>query len=296
MLGKSLRHRSNVEETIFGTTPTSPAFISCGPLVDMSISTEIGSLTYRQIGSRDFYSLIKTGEEYSFEVTYNPIGIDLIKRGIDLPAGTGTIEKSLTIAMSFKLNDIENYILFKGCVTNNIEVEIANDGAVEATQEFFCRDITIPSTTHGLTTPNFIDAGEFPTDAPWTHLSPGSGPFTFHGTQTDVDNFSFSVNHNLTRVKPTGELTAKFVGPTLRDIEWEFNTWFKDTFPISETKALTPGAMIYKLSDVPSGSHQVAFTDAYSEAYETSFSTSSTDFTMLSLSGRAKSATLTTYV
>jgi tail tube protein len=258
----------------------------------MSISTEIGSITYRQIGSRDFYALIKTGEEYSFEVTYNPIGVDLIKRGIDLPNGTGTIEKSLTILMSFKLNNVENYIMFKGAVTNNIEVEISNDAAIEVTQEFFCRDITVPATTHGLTTPTFAAT---PTAAPWTHLSPGSGPFTFHGASTDVDNFNFSVNHNLTRVKPTGELTAKFVGPTLRDIEWEFNTWFKDTFPISETKALTPGAMAYKLASVADGSHQVSFTDAYSEAYETSFSTSSTDFTMLTLSGRAKSATLNTY-
>jgi hypothetical protein len=262
----------------------------------MSISTEIGSLTYRQIGSRDFYSLIKTGEEYSFEITYNPIGVDLIKRGIDLPNGTGTIEKSLTIGMSFKLNNVENYIFFKGAVTNNIEVEIANDAAIEVTQEFFCRDITVPSSTHGLTTPNFIDPNEFPTAAPWTHLSPGSSPFTFHGAQTDVESFSFSVNHNLTRIKPTGELTAKFVGPTLRDIEFEFSTWFKDTFPISEVKSLTPGAMAYKLSSVSDGSHQVSFTDAYAEAFETSFSTSSTDFTMLQVSGRAKSATLNNYV
>lgn len=285
-----------VEETLFGETPTSPAFISAGPLVDLNISTEVGSINYRQLGSRDFYALIKTGEEYSFDITFNPIDVSLIKRGIDLPAGTGTIEKSLTWAMSMKINNIENFILFKGAVCNSLDYNIANDAAQEVKMEFMCREITIPSATSGLTTPNFIEPGEFPTTAPWTHLSPGSNPFEFHGTQTDVESFSTSINHNITRVKPTGELTSKFVIPTFRDIEFEFSTWLKGTFEMTEVKNLTPGAMIYKLSSVADGSHQLEFTDAYAEAWSTAVSTSATEAILLAVNGKAKSAELSEYV
>jgi hypothetical protein len=46
-----------------------------------------------QVGSRDIYAMVKTGEMYSFDVKFSPISAAFMNYGINLPNGTGTIEK-----------------------------------------------------------------------------------------------------------------------------------------------------------------------------------------------------------
>jgi hypothetical protein len=277
-----------VEETQYGVTPDNAVFVHAGPLVELTENVDIGSIKYRQIGSRDIYSLIKTGEMYSFELTFNPIDDALIKYGINLPGGTGTIEKSLTFIKSQKINDTEMFTLYKGCRCDSIDVEVTNDGAVEVTMTFLCREITTPSATHGLVTPTFASN---PTQEPWTNLSPGSGPLTINAIAVDTPSWSMTVSNNLEVVKPNGELIAKFVEPTLRDISFEFDTWLKDTVLLADTKTLTPRAMEYKLS----ADRKLVFTDAYLESQETSDATSATESKIQSFSGTAKAVAVATY-
>lgn len=277
-----------VEETTYGVTPTSPTFIHAGPLVDLTENVDIGSIKYRQIGSRDIYSLIKTGEMYSFEITFNPLDELLIKYGVDLPGGTGTIEKSLTFVKSQKINDVENFTLYKGCRCDSVDIEVTNDGAVEVSMTFLCREITTPSSTSGLTTPTFASN---PTTAPWTNITPGSGPLSVNSVVYDTPSFSMSVTNNLERIKPNGELIAKFVEPTLRDVTFEFDTWLKDTVLLADTKTLTPRSLEYKLST----DRKLVFTDAYLEAQETSDVTTATESKIQSFSGTAKSVAITTF-
>jgi hypothetical protein len=288
-----------IEETVYGVTPTaSPAFVYCGPLVEMTHNVEIGYLDQRHIGSRDLYSQIQTGIEYSFDITFNPVDEKMINYGINLPSGTGTIEKSISILFSQKINGVEHFIIYSGCRCDTTDIEITSDSAVEVSQTWLARDRVITSTANaGLTTPNFIDASEVTTLEPWTNLSGTTGadsPLTWNtgGNFIDTNSFSCSVTNNLERIKPNGQKINKFVEPTMRDIEWEFSTWLKDI--VFQGEAATPPAggraMEYTLKTSPG--FKLVFAGCRINSETSSDSTGATESKMLELAGKATTITM----
>lgn len=285
-----------VEETTYGTTPNSPTLIHAGPIVDISDSQETQAIKYRQIGSRDMYAMIKTGEMYSFDVTYNPLSKDLIDYAINLPGvGSQNIGKSLSFVKSSLINNTEMYTIYKGCVAESIDISITADSPVEITISYIAKEITTPSTTLGLGTPVF---GTNPTLIPWTNLSSGANPFSWNGTTVDTPSWSCSVTNNIERVKVNGDINVKFTEPTLRDITFEFDTFHKDTTLIADQKG--SGAtwngrpMVYKLTG-PSSGVRLAFTDAYLESLEMADATGDTTPKIESYTGTAKTIVCETY-
>lgn len=284
-----------IEETEFGVTPSSsPTFQFPGPVVDINDSQEAQAIKYRQIGSRDMYAMIRTGELYNFDVTFNPINAILLDYAINLPPPHGTaarnIGKSLTFLTSQLVNGTEMYKFYKGCRADSIDISISSDSAVEVSISYQARDITTPSTSPGLSTPTFVQTGLTGGDIPWTNLTPGSGPFLLgeDGDEIVVDtpSFSCSITNNLERVKPNGDMIVKFVEPTLRDITFEFDTFYKDTALISDQKALERiDSMVYKLSDDTA----MYFKDVFLETMSASDATSATEPKILSFTGTARS-------
>src|SRR5215213_5225676 len=142
-----------VEEVTYGTTPPNSSFTHAGPIVDISDSQETQAIKYRQIGSRDMYAMIKTGEMYSFDVTYNPLAKDLIDYAINLPGvGSQNIGKSLSFVKSALVNNTEMYTIYSGCVADSIDISVTADSAVEVTISYIAKSISTPSTTAGLGT------------------------------------------------------------------------------------------------------------------------------------------------
>jgi|SRR5215203_1672183 len=292
------RQLQYVEEVTYGTTPTSPTFVHAGPITDLSDSQETQAIKYRQIGSRDMYAMIKTGEMYSFDVTFNPLDSNLIDYAINLPgtgAGGRDIGKSLSFIKSALINGTEMYTIYKGCVADSIDISIAADTPIEVTISYICKTITTPATSHGLGTVTF---GTNPTLIPWTNLSGGTNPFTWNGTAVDTPSWSTSITNNIERVKVNGEIDVKFTEPTLRDVTFEFDTFHKDATLIADQKG--SGAtwnarpMVYKLTG-PSSGKRLTFTDAYLESLEMADATSSTTPKTESYTGTAKAVVCETY-
>lgn len=263
----------------------------------MTHNVEVGYLDYRQIGSRDLYSQIQTGIEYSFDITFNPVDEKMIKYGISLPAGTGTIEKSISLLFSQKINGTETFIIYKGCRCDSTDIEITADSAVECSQTWLAKDRTITTTANaGLSTPNFIEPGEVSAIEPWTNLdgtTTTTSPFSFNAIAYDVNSFSCSVTNNLERIKPNGQKINKFVEPTLRDVEWEFATWYKDT--VLQGEAATPVArqMLYVLKAGSGvGSWRLRFEGSKINSETSSDATSATESKMLELAGKSTSITM----
>jgi hypothetical protein len=285
-----------IEETTYGVAPSNGAFFYPGPITEMNDSLETGSLKYRQIGSRDIHSMIKTGEMYAMEMTWNPISTDMFDYCINLPGvGTKNIGKSLTFAIKQKMFDgaADKWTLYKGAVCESIEVEITNTGAVECSATFICKDITAPATTSGLPgTPVFITVN--PGTPIWTNITPGPNPLTWNASVFSTSSFGFSVTNNPEVIKPNGELVAKFVKPTLRDIEFEFNAWYEQTGTnvlLTDAKALTARTLEYKMS----ATNKVSITGAYSTNWETSRATGATEHQMENVSGTGTTAVMATY-
>lgn len=239
-----LKQLQFVEETSFGQTPASPSFISAGHNVMLRETTEVSSQKYRAAGSRDLYRLLKTGELYSFELRYQPVNTSLIRYGIELPSGAGTIEKSLSFAYSQLVSDAETWYRFLGARTDQVEIEVT-EAAVQVSRNFLCKDIPAAVTSDPFTTPTYAGADS---SAPYTGASSGSNPLSINSANYDTPRFKLTVNWNLEVIKPNGETQAKFILPTNRDIAVEFDTWVKDDVLRSDAKALAARSATYTLA------------------------------------------------
>lgn len=233
------------EESTYGVTPTvSPLFASAGEIESVSETTEIAMKRYHSLGSEDVYQFLRNGILYSFEIAYQPISSALIRYGTQAQGGgAGTIDKSLSFLYSEDVNGIENYVFYKGARCDQVTVEITGD-SVKVTQNFLCREITTPATTHGLTTPTFAPANSA---APWFGTDGGSNPFTHNSNSYDVDKFKFTVSRGLEAIRPNGESLVKMLVPTVRTITGEFDVVRKDTALITDCKNLAARAASYVL-------------------------------------------------
>jgi hypothetical protein len=254
-----------VVEATFGVTPVaSPVFTTAGEIESVSENTEIAMKRYRSLGLEDVYKFLKNGQLHSFEAKYQPISSDLIKRGTNAQGGgVGTIDQSLSFLYSEDINDVENYTFYKGARCDEVTVEIDNE-AVMVTQNFICKEITTPATSHGLTTPTFAGPNS---GAPWVGPDSGSDPFTHNSLNYDVDSFKFTVNRALDPIRPNGETLIKFLVPTIRTITGEFDVLRKDTVLMADAKGLTARAASYILKAATS---TATFTDMVLIGYTTS--------------------------
>lgn len=275
-----------------GTIAANAQFVYPGPIVEMNDSLETGSLKYRQIGNRDIHSMIKTGEMFAMEMTWNPIDTKLFNYCINLPGvGAENIAIPLQFVTQQTLDGATHWIKYEGCVCESFECEVASTGAVEASATFLVKNITAPATTHGLPgTPTFVIID--PETPIWTNITPGPGPLAWGGTVFDTDTFGFSVSNNPQVIKPCGEITAKFIRPTLRDIEFEFDGWYhSDTTLFADTKALTPKTLTFNLST----DKRVSIGAAFSNTWETARATGTTEHQKEMVSGVGTTCSIVDY-
>ncbi len=250
-----------IEEATYGTTPVaSPSFTSAGVNSELSITMKESIDRYRQLGSRNVYKFLETGELYSFELHYNPISTALIRYGTETPNASGTIAKALSFLYS-QNRDVagtmtEHYVFLKGARTDKIRIECTPDN-IKVTQNFLCQNVTTPSTSHGLTTPTFAPAD---TAAPWVGPTSGSNPLVHNSNNYDADRFVFEVSYNLDAIKPNGSTLIQFLTPTNCTVSGEFDVLHKDDLLEADMKTLSPRTMTYTLNST--GPKTATFTNA----------------------------------
>ena len=277
-----------VEETTFGTTPSSPVFAQAGVVQDITTNVNIPETLYRQLGSRDPYKDVKYGEAYDIQIKYMPVDAVMMKYGVNLAAGTGTVGKSLTLLLSQDINTTENYVVMTGSRANTTDIEITETGPVMVTQTIKCKNITTPSTSHGLTTPTFAGALA---SAPWTNINGGSLPLTINSLTYDCARFKITVGTNLDTVQPIGETVLKFLEPTIRTITVDFDMYIKDTTTLADTKALTARTATYSLDT--GSSTVINMTNLQLNKYASTDSATSANIKRASFSGQCTSVSIT---
>ncbi len=278
---KKLQH---VEESAFGQTPASPSFALAGHNVSLRESTEVSAQKYRELGSRDIYKMLKTGEMYSFELKYQPINTTLMRYGTELPNGAGTIEKSLSFVYTQLVNGTETWYRFLGARTDQVEIEVT-EAAVNVSHRFLCKDIPATVTSDPFTTPTYAGADS---SAPYTGASSGSNPLTINSANYDTSRFKVTVSWNPEVIRPNGETQAKFILPTNRDIKVEFDTWVKDDVLRQDAKSLTARAATYTMAPGKS----LTLTDLYLEKQSKGNDGNDGRHLIETLSGTARSVTL----
>jgi hypothetical protein len=285
-----IRKPQYVEESTFGVTPTSPTFISVGSMQDMTTAIDITDVKYRQLGSRDLYAVTKTGEVYTITFKYQPFNTNFLKYGTEYwtASATGNIAKSVSLLWSQNINGVENFFLGSGFRTDKIDIEIT-ETSVMVTHTLAGKNISTPATTFpGTGTPTYagVDAG-----LPWTGLTGGSLPLTINSLNYDVTRFKVSINQNLDRVKPNGELSLKFLEATNRDITVDMDMVVQNTVSLADTKTLVARAATYTLNS--GTSTQISLTNLYLDKYTSADSPTANKVKMSSFSGVAQSCTIT---
>lgn len=225
-----------IEEVTYGTTPaTSPTFISAGKISRFSFNIDAAITRHRSAGHRKVVDFLNTGQMTSFELEYMPFDTDLMAYGINDPVGTGTIAKSLSFAFSKLINGTEHFYFIKGAKTDSISIEVTKEG-VMVTQSFLAREVSTPVTTAngGLTTPTWAAN---PTGVPWVGKDGGGSVFLYNAVAWDTPRLGCEISWNLDPGQPIGHDLIKFLDPTNKDCNVEFEVWQKDTTFIADLKS-----------------------------------------------------------
>ena len=282
------------EESTYGVILTNPTLTNIGGITDISDSTDITAKRYRVLGSEDIYRGLSCGELYAFELKYNPSTTALARYGTELQGGgTGTIDKSLQILVGYKLNGVENFVVFKGCKTDKIDIEITTDD-MSITQNFICQDITTPSSsTHGMGSPVFAAAFS---GTPLCSTDTGVNPLTINSITYECLRFHASVSRNLHAVSIVGGPSAgagkiAYLVPTVRDIDIDFDLLYYNTTTMADVKTLTARAASMVINST--GPKTFTMGNLQLESTKFDLSAESKEVFVRSFSGFAQTCTLT---
>ena len=203
----------------FGASVTNPTFVNAGVISSASISISVDHEEIRIQGSRKQYADIMMGIEGVITLEYQFLDTKLLRYAITDPNGVGTIEESLGIIFSRKIDNVEEFCLARGCISE--EATITFDRVPMVSQQFYTSSVsewltlTQLKTALGIVGTAAVSFASAITAEPWTHLTgstdQNSTSVTVNGSACDITKMTVTVNNNLLKEKPLGYKTVKFV-------------------------------------------------------------------------------------
>jgi len=205
-----------VEEASFGVPVASPTYSQIGynSLVNISAPTQLTPLL--QPGSEDPQVLLERGMDlYNIDLNYRPFDTTFAKYGFNTQGGgTGTIDKSLSLAMSIALGGSgETFIQALGCRVGSISIGGKAGGPITVKAKIACQNIPVPSTT--------VLPGSFatnPSTVPIQFKDGGAQPVSIGGSQYNVNSISIQCDRGLERIPQPNSQIAQLIIPTTRRI------------------------------------------------------------------------------
>ncbi len=215
-----------VEETTYGTFPTNPTMNWIGAVDNFDPKADMQSIMIPQVGTEDIKYILKGAEVYTIDIEFGLQTSTFAKYGIiGQGGGTGTIDKSLSVLFSAKLNTVENFVQILGSRIGSFTISSQTGQLTKAKCQLQAKAIAVPSTT------NPIGTGAFATDPatnPWTFYDGGTNPVTIGAVNPDVREFSVTFERNLERLHVLGQSQQKFLPPKQRRIAGSFTIVWED--------------------------------------------------------------------
>jgi len=234
-----------VEETAFGVTPTNPTFINAGIANTISWKKSPQHQSVDILGSIDTYGEYKFGNDYTVDLKYYMTDTALLRYGTELPGGTGTIEKSLTLFISKKVNNVENFKLIQGCITESCTLDYSKIPLVSQT----LRASNITKWMTGAELATLIGGTPVYPAAlvadPWTSLGAGTlQPLTINSVAYEIEKFTFTVARSILIQQPIGNPNPLRIKAGKRKITAAFTTWEKDNILELQVETFTAVPMV----------------------------------------------------
>ena len=215
-----------VEETMYGTFPTNPAMNWIGAVDNFEPKADMQSIMVPQVGTEDLKYILKGAEVYTMDLEFGLQTSTFAKYGISSQGGgAGTIDKSLSVLFSAKLNTVENYFQVLGSRIGSFTISSQTGQLTKAKCQLQAKAIPLPSSSSP------IGSGSFATDPatnPWTFYDGGANPVTIGAANPDVREFSVTFERNLERLHVLGQSQQKFLPPKQRRITGNFTIVWED--------------------------------------------------------------------
>ncbi len=215
-----------VEETTYGTFPINPAMNWIGAVDNFDPKADMQSIMVPQVGTEDLRYILKGAEVYTMDMEFGLQTSTFAKYGISSQGGgAGTIDKSLSMLFSAKLNTVENYVQVLGARTGSFTISSQTGQLTKAKCQLQAKAIPVPSSSSP------IGSGSFATDPatnPWTFYDGGANPVTIGAVNPDVREFSVTFERNLERLHVLGQSQQKFLPPKQRRITGSFMIVWED--------------------------------------------------------------------
>lgn len=275
----------------YGTTPSSASFVLVGNNTEINIQPDVQHMDVSVLGSEDVIDAVKTQSLYAFTLRFNPIDTALWKYLWNASGGgTGSPDESLSFTYSYNLNGTEYFQHIRGCRPTSGTMSVSR-GVWECNMTFVAKDITIPNTTDGNTTPTYQTSET--TSSPIVHSDGGGNPFTWNSVNFGERSFSTTVTRNMAVMAVNGETDITYTKAADRSISFTSDvfagTASSETVLYTDYEGKTSRAASYKFTTSPSKTF--TFTNSVITDYSYTHSAGSTDALIESISCRAESVT-----
>ena len=269
---------------------TSPTFIAVGKVTDINLQPDVQHGDTDVLGNEDIIDAVKTGELYSFQITFEMINTTLINYAFSASGGgTGSIDESLTFMFSEYIDGTENYTAMYGCRPTSCTWSLER-GMWIANMTFICKEITVPSSTSpwNASTPTF--ASETST-ATMSHSGAGADPFTWNSVAFPEGRFSTTVTRGMAVQAVNGTNQIVYCKSSTRRIDFAVDVFVKNNTLETDWLAKTERTAGYSISTSPDD--DFAFTSCVITSYNSQKSASSTDAFRESITARAAGVSIT---
>jgi hypothetical protein len=192
-------------ETTFRTKKTSsPTYTSVGIVSELRPRINDTEIDVRNLGSHLIYGRQTAFHSYGMTINCYPFDLPFLKYGSEIPNYTtpsGTQAETLQFVYRYKQAEgtaetLDHYLFFLGCKMNTLELSVSSQGLVEAVTDWNVGEITVPSTSSGLTTPT-LPLLSATTTPPISNIDGGNTPFTINSVSYPIKEFRIQWNNNI---------------------------------------------------------------------------------------------------
>jgi len=276
--------------TNYAAAITDPTFTAVGKVTDITLQPDVQHVDTDVLGNEDIIDSVKTGEAYTFQITFEMINTTLINYAFSASGGgTGSIDESLTFAFSEYINGTENYTAMYGCRPTSCTVALER-GIWTANMTFICKEITVPSSTSPWNGQTATWASETST-ATMSHSGAGADPFTWNSTAYPERRFSCTVTRGMAIQAVNGSDKIEYCKASTRRCEFTVDTFVKSTTLETDYVNKTERAAGYSISTSPDD--DFAFTNCVITSFSRNKTASNADAYVESITARAQGVSIT---
>ncbi len=275
------------DPTLFGDTPSSPAYIAAGRVLELQIGIDISSTPIPIIGQEDIFDSIKNEELFTFTTKSQIFNTNLLKYGINpCGAGAGSIDESLSFKFSKNLDGTEYFTKMTGSRCINTVMTL-DRSAWELDQTWVCKDITLDATTDPDTTPTNVTA--IPTTTVWRHQDAGNNPFLWNGTNYPERRFALTITRDLAMTKVNGSEKITYSKPSNRGVNFSVDVIRDEITLLTDFRNHTERTASYEIND---GTAQINFTGCRIDSWDERHTSTDNDILIEPITVIAETATV----